>query len=514
MDWREVRYDAIVIGSGAAGGMAAKTLTDGGASVLLLEAGPELPAEDCRPRQRSRQEFESIKARQSVQSQNLWYNKENCHLFVDDLENPYSTEPSTQFNWIRSRQAGGRTLVWSRIALRLFEEDLKSGAGDGVGEPWPIGYQDLAPYYDTVEELVGVQSRIKSPPCVPDGRFLPGQAPESDAAPASVARNAVAKPRGIPAPEVVDDTNRSASAPPSHSSLGSTLLQCNQQKLTFRSNCVAARIVLDGPERARGVAFIDRLTGQWHEVSARTIILCASTIESIRLLLASATRDHPGGLGNSSGTLGHYLLDHFGGTRMVALGKLKDVESSGTERLYVPRFCNRGRQDEDFVRGYGIQGELQVRTRGTAILSLGVFGEVLPYFENSVQLDETIKDVLGLSVPMISFRYRENEHRMAQHAALAVREIVDSIGFQPVTVQDSVLPPGTRAHELGGVRMGASRITSVLNAFNQCWDVGNLFVTDGSCFPSASYKGPTLTIMALTRRACEHILRELRAERL
>ena len=152
MDWRKVRYDAIVIGSGAAGGMAARTLTNGGASVLLLEAGPKLTPEACRPRKRSRQEFEAIKARQPIQSQNLLYSSENCHLFVDDLENPYSTPTPTEFNWIRSRQTGGRTLVWSRFALRMADEDLKSAEEDGVGEPWPIRYQDLAPYYDKVEQ--------------------------------------------------------------------------------------------------------------------------------------------------------------------------------------------------------------------------------------------------------------------------------------------------------------------------------------------------------------------------
>ena len=155
-----------------------------------------------------------------------------------------------------------------------------------------------------------------------------------------------------------------------------------------------------------------------------------------------------------------------------------------------------------------------MRPGGTALFSLGVFGEVLPYFENSVQLDKHATDVLGLPVPKIRFSYGDNERRMAQHAAAALREIVDSMGFQPSVVQDGLLVPGTRSHELGGARMGASRSTSVLNQFNQCWEIPNLFVTDGACFPSASYKGPTLTLMALTCRACEHILDELRAGRL
>ncbi len=396
----------------------------------------------------------------------------------------------------------------------MADEDLKSAEEDGVGEPWPIRYQDLAPYYDKVELMIGVQGTQEGLPSLPDGQFLPRQVPGF----LQELRERVAQrwPERhlLPSREAVGDADGPASDLPSNSGGRFSPLQCDRQKLTLRSNCVAARIVLDNPGRARGVVFIDRLSGEWQEVSARVIILCASTIESVRLLLASKTHEHPNGLGNSSGVLGHYLLDHFGGTRMVALGKLKGVESPATERVYLPRFCNRRQQGEDFIRGYGMQGEVEVRPGGIAMLSLGVFGEVLPYFENSVQLDEHTKDAVGLPVPRICFSYRDNEHRMARHAALAVREIVDSLGFRPSIVQDHLLVPGTRAHELGGARMGASRGTSVLNEFNQCWDVANLFVTDGSCFPSASYKGPTLTLMALTCRACEHILRELHALRL
>jgi choline dehydrogenase-like flavoprotein len=503
MDWRKVQYDAVVIGSGAAGAMAAKTLTGGGASVLLLEAGPMLSLEASRPRKRSLEEFQTFKDRQPIQSQNLQYRSENCHLFVDDLENPYSTQTSAGFNWIRSRQTGGRTLVWSRFTLRLSDEDLKSAEHDGVGEPWPIRYQDLAPYYDKVESAIGVRGTREGLPSLPDGQFLPRQVPAFLWELKERLKQRWPYRQLLPSREAVDETT-----------ILSTLRRCDGKNLTLRTDCVAARIVLDHPAKARGVAFIDRLSGQWHEVSGRAIILCASTIESVRLLLASGTCDHPNGLGNSSGTLGHYLLDHFGGTRMIALGKVKDVGSPTTERIYLPHFSNHGQQREDFIRGYGIQGELEVRPGGTAILSMGVFGEVLPYFANSVKLDEHARDVVGLPIPQICFTYQGNEHKMAQHAALALREIVDSIGFRPSLVEDRLLVPGTRAHELGGARMGASRSTSVLNGLNQCWDVPNLFVTDGSCFPSASYKGPTLTLMALTCRACEYILRELRAARL
>ena len=304
------------------------------------------------------------------------------------------------------------------------------------------------------------------------------------------------------------------SNPPSHSSIGSTLKHCNGAKLTFRSNSVVARIELDRPDHASGVQFIDRASGQWLEATARAILCCASTIESVRLLLASTTRDSPAGLGNSSGTLGHFLMDHFGGCRLVATGKLTEQPTASRARGYIPRFCNMGREQESFLRGYGFQTDFEVDHRGNVILSLGVFGEVLPYFDNFIELDPQKKDSCGLAVPKIHFRYRDNEHLMALHAQTTSRELVEAMGLAPVVVHDTLLPPGTRSHELGGARMGSNPENSVLNRWNQCWDVSNLFITDGSCFPSAGYKGPTLTIMALTARTCDHILGRLRTGQL
>ncbi len=513
MDWRSVRYDAIVVGSGAAGGMAAKCLTDGGAAVLLLEAGPGLSPEACRPRDRSREEFVALRARQPIQSRSLWYDRRNCHLYIDDLDHPYATDPATTFNWIRSRQAGGRTLVWSRFALRMADEDFRSAQEDGIGSPWPISYRDLAPYYDRVERLLGVTGTVESLPGLPDGAFLPRPVPDH----LRDLRRRLARRfpdrHLIPAREAVGDTGAPESVAPPSSSLGSTLLRADRSRLTFRTDCVVARITLDRPDHARGVVFVDRHTGERHEVSGRVVLLGTSTIESIRLLLASRTAEHPDGLGNSSGALGHYLMDHFGGPRLVAHGQLEGVGTPSTERIYLPRFSNRDGSREDFVRGYGAQGELQTWPGGTATLTLGVSGEVLPYFENAVELDEAIRDVDGLPVPRIRFQYRDNEQRMARHAAAAIRELVDAIGFRPLVVHEEILPPGTRAHELGAARMGSSATDSVLNPFNQCWDVENLFVTDGACFPSAGCKGPTLTIMALTARACDHVLDGLRSGR-
>jgi choline dehydrogenase-like flavoprotein len=509
MDWRKVHYDAVIVGSGAAGGMATKSLTDGGAAVLVLEAGPALPPQACREQQPSRDDFEARKARQPIQSQNLIYNKGNCHLFIDDLDHPYSTDDATAFNWIRARQAGGRTLLWggSCFALRMSDADLISPERDGLGSPWPVSYDELAPYYDRVETMIGVCGTLENLPEMPDGCFLPRRAPPYLQELRQRLAGRFPGRHLIPSRQVAGPRSAAGSPMPSYSSLGSTFSLCERHKLTFRPNCVVARIELERPDRARGVVFVDRETGQWHQVSARVIVLCASTIESCRILLASRSQEFPSGLGNSSGTLGHYLMDHFSGSRVVALGRVKDQASSSSESAYLPNFSDLQSDSRDFARRYGMQVDFEVAEDGRAALSLGVWGEVLPYRENSVQLDETKKDVCGIPVPRIRFQYGDNERKMAQHAQTAVKEIVDALEFRSIVVHDSVLPPGTRAHELGSVRMGASPKSSVLNRFNQCWDIENVFVTDGACFPSGGYKGPTLTIMALTARACEYILR-------
>jgi choline dehydrogenase-like flavoprotein len=204
-------------------------------------------------------------------------------------------------------------------------------------------------------------------------------------------------------------------------------------------------------------------------------------------------------------------MDHFGGPRLVALGKVTGIEPGQHERGYIPRFCNLVGRTERFKQGYGIQADFEAQSHDHVILTMGVFGEVLPYFDNSVELNRTVTDSCGIAVPKIRFCYRANEHQMALHAQSALREIADAIGFRPMMVRDELLTPGTRAHELGGARMGSRPQTSVLNCFNQCWDVRNLFVTDGACFPRAGYKGPTLTMMALTARACDNILSLLRS---
>jgi choline dehydrogenase-like flavoprotein len=506
MDWKQVKYDVIVVGSGATGAIAASRLTKGGAKVLLLEAGPEFPPTLCGPAERTLEEFNAFKVRQPIQSRSLLYGRTNCHLFIDDLDNPYTTESDTRFNWIRSRQAGGRTLVWSRLALRMSEQDLAPAIEEAPETGWPVSYRDLAPYYDEIEKLIGVCGTVENIASLPDGCYLPRAVPPYlDDLRRNLAKRFPER-HLLPSREVVGHRSSEEVELPSYTSLSWLFAGAVPERLTFRTNCVVATVELARPDLAGRVVFFDCSDRCLYDVAGRVIVLCASTIESIRILLASVSRDFPIGLGNSSGTLGHYLMDHFGGPRVVALGKVTGIEPGQHERAYIPRFCNMVGRTEGFNQGYGIQADFEAQSHDNMILTMGVFGEVLPYFDNSVELNRKVTDSCGLVVPKIRFRYLDNERQMALHAQGALREIVDAIGFRPMIVRDELLTPGTRAHELGGARMGSRPETAVLNSFNQCWDIKNLFVTDGACFPRAGYKGPTLTMMALTARACDKIL--------
>ena len=512
MDWRKIHYDAIVVGSGAAGGVAAKALSDEGVNVLLLEAGENLSPDAYAKQERSEQQFNELRMRQPVQSQGLLYDKGNCHLFADDLDNPYTVSGNTSFNWIRSRQAGGRTAVWSRFAARMSAKEFDGKAEGHDYGAWPLRYEDLAPYYDKVEKLLGVSGTAESLLSIPDGMFLTRPVPPYLIALREKLESRYPGRHLIPARlagivNQLDDLG----LPPTYTSMGSTLLQCDPSKLTFRTNCVVARVEIDRANHAKGVVFVDQKTKRSYEVSARVVILCASTIESTRILLASTTASYPSGLANSSGLLGHYMMDHFGGCRAVAVGQLNDRGQSIHEHACIPCFDDLHEQAQSFSGGYSMQVDL--RTEGTehVILTLGVFGEVLPSFENCITLDESLMDSCGLPVPCIHYVYGDNERNMAVHGQNAVREIIEALDFKLMIAHDETLPGGTRAHELGMARMGTTPDDSVLNAYNQCWDVNNLFVTDGACFPSAGNVGPTLTIMALTARACDYIVSELRA---
>lgn len=506
-------YDAVVVGSGATGGWAAKELTERGLRVALLEAGPLFPFDvDAVPA------AEDLRGRQPIQSLNYAFSPSTAHLFIDDRENPYSCPEGKPFHWIRSRQVGGRLHLWGRVAMRMSDHEFKAADRDGVGEDWPISYADLAPYYDRVERFMGVCGAPEQLSQLPDGAFVP---PPRLTSGEQALKSAIQRRW---------QTRRLTSARLAARSPDAMLTAgMRTGRLTLSPNTIASHVVVDRKTgRALGVAVVDRVTRREREVNGRVVVLCASAIESARLLLNSATPEHPDGLGNSSGALGHYLMDHARGIDFE--GVAPRASRQATDEIphggYIPAFRNITERGVDFVRSYGV--ELQVfpavarRSRRRRLRRrpqggwywLSAFGEVLPAFENHVSLDRTKTDAWGIPCAHIDCAYGENELAMARDEFRCVQEMVESAGFHVHKSSANLAPPGSSSHELGTARMGNDPNTSVLNAQNQSWDVKNLFVTDGACFTSGGFQNPTLTMMAITVRACDHIVDQLKRREL
>lgn len=498
-------FDAIVVGSGATGGWAAKELTEAGLRVALLEAGPEVPpaAPAADPLLDSR--------RQQVQARCYAYDEGSAHLFVDDLDNPYAAPEDAPFAWIRSRLVGGRLHTWGRTSVRMSDRDFKAAGGDGIGEEWPISYADLAPHYDRVERFLRVCGEAAGCEQMPDGSFLepPPPASAERAFAAQVERRWPTR-RVTPA--------RIAKAPPQ------ALLDAARAtgRLALMADSVASRVVLD-PDGARavGVAFVGRSSGREEEVRAPLVVLCASTIESTRLLLNSATEQHPDGLGNSSGALGHYLMDHTYGVGIdgVAPWRWRPGGGRSSHGCLIPAFRNVTEPGADFVRTYGVELQIEspaggrlasMRARRSGTAWMRAFGEVLPSFENRVEVDPGKTDAWGIPTVRIHCRYGENERRMAADQHRCLEEMAAAAGWEVETSEAELGPPGLSVHEVGTARMGSDPASSVLDRHNRCWDVPNLYVTDGACFTSSGSQNPTLTMMAITVRACEFIVAALK----
>jgi choline dehydrogenase-like flavoprotein len=506
--------DVVVVGAGATGGWAAKGLTETGLTVALLEAGPAQPFGDAPGSGAGAGGAGAAAdpARQPIQAHCYAYGPETAHLFVDDLDCPYTTPEGKPFDWIRGRVVGGRLHTWGRMCLRMSDGDFKAASGDGEGIDWPISHADLAPYYDRVERFMRVCGAPAGLAQVPDGDFV--EAPQVSAGERAFAAAVEGR---WPTRAVIGA--RVALAP------GDAMLAAAERTglLTLRPDSIASRVLTDGDGRATGVAYVDRESGVEHEVHGRAVVLCASAIESTRLMLNSAGGAHPDGLGNSSGALGRYLMDHTFGIGLDGhFDQAFVAPSEGTlHGLAVPGFRNVTEDGVDFKRSYGV--ELQVhspiagrlgRLRGRGKRQAGqfwmrTFGEVLPRAENRVTIDPGTVDAWGIPVPRIECAYGENEAKMAADQLRTLTEMADAAGLEVETTHAELGPPGYSIHEMGTARMGADPATSVLNFRNQSWDVPNLFVTDGAAFTSGGWQNPTLTMMALTARACDFIGAEL-----
>jgi choline dehydrogenase-like flavoprotein len=560
-------YDAIVVGSGATGGWAAKELTEKGLRVLLLEAGKMLdPDKDFKmvayPYELKYRgvvpQEELLKARQPIQSKCYACTEYGNHLFVDDVDNPYTTPAGKGFDWIRGRHVGGRSIMWGRQSYRLSDYEFKAASRDGHGEDWPLGHQELAPYYERVERFAGISGAAEGLPQLPDSAFLPPMAmtcaeralkkaveknwPQRKVIMGRVAMLTKAH-NGRAACHYCGHCERGCSTNSMFNTPGSTLPAAMKTKrLTLRTNAVVSHLVVDtNTARAKGVAYIDQVTKKSYEVFAKVVVLCASTIESTRILLNSATRQHPEGFGNSSGVLGRHLMDH---TYSVSVtGTVPDTAQYGYDfsegrnnGIYIPKFRNVFDKHKDFLRGYGIQGEANktmlhphlksfpgfgprfkqmVReTNAPASFWMGAFGEMLSRPENRVTINKEVKDAWGIPVAHIDCSYSDNERAMAKDQFATLNEMAEAAGWKVEGGNSQLANPGLCIHEVGTARMGSDPKKSVLNPFNRVWDAPNVFVTDGACFVSQGCQNPTLTMMAITVRACEHLVSELKKRNL
>ncbi|GJM32398.1 MAG: GMC family oxidoreductase [Saprospiraceae bacterium] len=561
----EVTYDAIVIGSGISGGFAAMELCKKGYKTLVLERGrmvkhgdyPTAGLEAWDMPNQNMVTAEEIANHYFKQNRLSWWVKEDHKHFINkDDEYPY--DEVERFDWIRGHHVGGRSIMWGRHCYRWSDIDFEANVKEGIGVDWPIRYKDIAPWYDYAETFVGVSGQKEGLKQVPDGKFLP---PFPLNCAEQHMREAVAKvyPERVVTPGRV--ANLSEYNPEVHkgtrgqcqtrdrcvrgcpfggyfSSLSATLPVAEATgNLNIRPDSVVHEIVFDKQSgKASGVRVKDGLTGEEIEFSARIIFCNASTVGTTAILLNSRSETFPDGLGNSSGELGHNMMDHHYG--MGAAGTLPGFEDTYYKGrkpggFYIPRFRNidDATRRKDYVRGFGYQGNA---TRGKNIpkgaigvdlkesifnpgpyrIGMTCFGELLPYHENRMFLNFDKKDKYGLPIITFDAKLRENEMKMRQDGVQCAVEMLEAAGCQDITFYNDATAPGACIHEMGTARMGRDPKTSVLNKWNQLHEVPNVFVTDGACMTSSGTQNPSITYMALTARAVDHAHKEVNAGRL
>jgi choline dehydrogenase-like flavoprotein len=555
-DLRKV-YDAIVVGSGAAGGVAAKELTEGGLQVLLLEAGPQLnPAKDFLshrwPYEMPFRGFDKPGDRPKYYPNQWTADEYSRGLYIEDPDHPYTTPAEKPYTWVRSRCVGGKLLHWGRNARRLSDYDFKAADRDAYGENWPITYAELAPYYDKVESFVGVAGSIENIPHLPDGKYLPHfplncgeRIVQKIAATLGLGMRVIPKRaaqrsrsiNGLAACHYCGHCGRGCDVGAFWNSISDTLPAAMKTgRLALRSNAIVRHITVDNNGKGTGVLFIDRLNKKAYEARGRVIVLGASALESTRIMLNSVSRFWPNGIANSNGVLGHYLMDNFGGPGISGLlpqlrdrtpvnedGKASGVDIVAYRNItsrhpkFIRSYTHEGgsgaRLFPSYARtmvGYGSQFKNSVRSWYTCPISFNTRAEVLARWENYIEIDKNVTDAWDIPVLKIHCKFSDNEFDMAKDAVENLKALFDALGAEHVRVSTTLQNPGSMIHDMGTARMGSDPKKSVLNKFNQAHEVKNLFVVDGACFVTSGGYGPTLTIGALAARASDFIITQMK----
>lgn len=562
-------YDAIVIGSGISGGWAAKELTEKGLKTLVLERGrmvkhiQDYPTMNFNPwdfKNAGRTPEKEVKEHYPKQNRTGYtVNEQWKHFFVKDSEHPYSEVK--RFDWIRGYHVGGRSLTWGRQSYRWSDLDFEANAKEGIAIDWPIRYADLAPWYDYVEEWIGVSGQKMGLSQLPDGKFQPPMemnCVEEDAkgkieATFSERNMTIGRTAHITKPTELQKKlgrgkcqfrnlcMRGCPFGGYFSSNASTLIAAEATgNLTLRPDSIVHSLVYDEKkDKVTGVKVIDANTKQEVEYYAKVVFVCASALNSTWILMNTKNGRFPNGLGNESDQLGRNIMDHhFKAGAEGASEGFTDRYYSGRRAngIYIPRFrnLNAKTKQKDFVRGYGFQGgagrrgwshyvaemgigkgfKEQMQAPGQWRMGINGFGEMLPHPDNRMSLDHTKLDQWGLPTLIMDVEIKENELAMRKDMQATAVEMLEAAGLKNVRPYDHEYAPGLGIHEMGTARMGHNPKTSVLNKWNQVHAAKNVFLTDGACMTSASCVNPSLTYMALTARAVNHAVEELKKQNL
>ena len=553
---KETVYDAIVIGSGISGGWAAKELCEKGLKTLVLERGRivehvvDYPTMNLDPWDMELRggltPEEQEKHYKNIRSG--WVGKDTEHFWADDAANPYTEKKP--FLWLRGHQMGGRSLLWGKQTYRWSDLDFKANAKDGNGVDWPIRYKDIKPWYTYVEKFAGISGEALNLPQLPDSHFLP-----------PMEMNCVEKHIKGRIEKEFSDRNmiigRCAHLTQPHNGRGQcqnrnrcsrgcpygayfssnavTLPAANaSENLTIRPYSIVQSLVYDeAKEKVTGVRIIDSETNEAIEYSSKIIFVNASTLSTTQILMNSKSSRFENGLGNDSGELGHNLMDHT--YRVGAMGRVEGFDDKyykgrRPNGIYIPRYVNinENSKSDKFVRGFGFQGEgfrggnpANIESFGAdykdSILKPGPweffitgFAECLPYHDNQVTLNGDVLDKWGQPTLSIDAEFKANEKALNKQIQEDAVEMLQKVGLRDILGFDKEHPPGYGVHEMGTARMGRDPKTSVLNDFNQVHAAKNVFVTDGACMTSSSCVNPSLTYMALTARAANHAVSELK----
>ena len=557
-------FDVIVVGSGMSGGWAAKEFCERGMKVLVIERGKQTErgadyvGENMEPWDmefRDRVNPQLVERDYPIQSECYAFRESTRNFFINDRENPYSHPEGAPFQWLRGDQVGGKSLMWARQSYRWSDTDFGANKADGHGSDWPIRYADVKPWYEHVERFVGISGSAEGLPQLPDSIFQPPMEMTCVEKHAKQGIEAAFPDRRLiigraahltdPTPEQLalgrgscqfrNQCERGCSFGAYFSSVSATLPAADATgNLTLLTDTHVERVLHDPASgRATGVRVVNRKTRARQEIGARVIFLCASTIGTLQVLLNSTSEEHPGGLGNSSGVLGRYVMDHH--HRIGARGRVPGFEDRyyagrRPNGIYLVRYANLdNRTDGEYLRGFAFQGgsersswtralgggefgeglKTQLRKPGPWYFTLQGFGEQLPSADNRVTLHESKTDAFGIPQVHVDVRWGENEAKMRAAIKRDAIAMLEAAGATDIEGFEGEAIPGRCIHEMGGARMGNDPATSVLNKWNRMHDVPNVFATDGSAFASIACQNPSLTFMALTARAVDYAARQM-----